>query len=170
MIRGLRSELSKNSHAKSKFIIAFFRLASKTLNWPPLLWPLAKAIQVGYRIIVDWVMGVDIPIKTKIGEGLIIYHGIALVINENAIIGKNCILRHSTTIGNKIIEGTETLSPIIGDNVEIGAGVCIIGPVNIGDNCVIGVNSVVTKSLPPNSIAFGSPAKVIRSLDNVQKI
>ncbi|MNP55183.1 putative acetyltransferase [compost metagenome] len=115
-------------------------------------------------------MGVDIPIKTKIGEGLIIYHGIALVINENAIIGKNCILRHSTTIGNKIIEGTETLSPIIGDNVEIGAGVCTLGPVHIGDNCVISVNSVVTKCLPPNSIAFGSPAKVIRSLDNVQKI
>ena len=56
--------------------------------------------------------------------------------------------------------------PIIGDNVFIGAGAKILGDITIGDNCVIGANSVVVKSVPSNSIVAGVPAKVLRVREN----
>lgn len=102
-------------------------------------------------------MGVDIPPKVIIGSGLQIWHGMGLVINKKVIIGKNCVLRHTTTIGNKVSGGG---CPIIGDNVEIGAHSIIIGDIKIGNNVIIGAGSIVTKSLPDNSIAFGNPINI----------
>ncbi|MBC7401314.1 MAG: serine acetyltransferase, partial [Mucilaginibacter sp.] len=74
----------------------------------------------------------------------------------------NCTLRNSTTIGNKKqADGTFGPAPRIGNNVDIGANVIIIGDIEIGDNVVIGAGSVVTKSIPANSVAVGNPAKIL---------
>jgi serine acetyltransferase len=82
------------------------------------------------------------------------------VVHKHALIGENCTLRHSTTIGNAKEGGN---CPVIGDNVEIGAHVCIIGDITIGNNVVIGSGSVVVASIPSNSLAVGNPARVIKS-------
>lgn len=97
------------------------------------------------------------------GSGLRLFHGQGLVVNDSSVIGKNCTLRHTTTIGNKTLPtGEITKSPVIGDNVDIGAHSIIIGDITVGDNCVIGAGSVVTKDVPAGSVVVGNPAQVIR--------
>ncbi|OBU17231.1 hypothetical protein AYY19_10990 [Photobacterium aquimaris] len=110
--------------------------------------------------------GLDIPARTTIGKGLMMYHPQNIVINKEVVIGDNVILKHNITIGNKIDKITgKYVSPVIGNNVELSPGVIILGDVVIGDNCIIGAGSIVTKSIPKNSIAVGNPAKVIKKID-----
>lgn len=108
-----------------------------------------------YRVLTYWVMGTDLHHKTRIGSGLKIYHGMGLVVNPSAVIGKNATLRHNVTIGNYIKDGVVTKSPIIGDNVEVGCGAVILGEITVGDNVIIGANAVVTKDVPDNSKCYG---------------
>lgn len=105
--------------------------------------------------------GIHISPKTKIGDNLSIWHGTGLIVNENTIIGDNVTLRHNTTIGNAHSGGP---SPIIGDNVNVGANCVIIGGITIGDNSIIGAGSVVIKDVPSNTVVAGNPAKVIKQL------
>lgn len=102
----------------------------------------------------------------EIGPGFLISHVGSIVIGSNTRIGKNCDIRQSTTFGgnfNKKDKNGRT-KPWVGDNVSVGAGAVIIGPVNIGDHSIIGANSVVTKDIPSNVIASGIPAKVIKKI------
>ena len=90
-------------------------------------------------------------------------HGQSLVVNGQLFIREICSLKHSTTIRSKqLADGSMSLSPILGNNVDVGAHVCIIGPIKIGDNVTIGVGSVVVKDVPSNCVIAGNPAKVIR--------
>jgi putative colanic acid biosynthesis acetyltransferase WcaB len=108
------------------------------------------------------VLGIELPRKTTVGEGLSLYHGQALVVNKGTIIGNNCVLRNSTTIGHKkLADGTFSACPRIGNNVDIGANVCIIGDISIGDNVIIGAGSVVTKDVPADCVVVGNPARVL---------
>jgi putative colanic acid biosynthesis acetyltransferase WcaB len=115
-----------------------------------------------YRYTVEWVWGIEIPRKTTIGKGLYLFHGQALVLNQGVVIGDNCTLRNSTTIGHKKnVDGTFSRCPRIGNNVDIGANVVIIGDIEIGDNVIIGAGTVVTKSIPANSVVVGNPARIL---------
>ncbi|ASU36115.1 serine acetyltransferase [Mucilaginibacter xinganensis] len=115
-----------------------------------------------YRFIVEWNLGIELPRKLTIGKGLSLYHGQALVVNKDTVIGENCVLRNSTTIGHKkLADGTHSRCPRIGNNVDIGANVCIIGDVTIGDNVIIGAGAVVIKDVPANSVAVGNPARIL---------
>jgi putative colanic acid biosynthesis acetyltransferase WcaB len=147
---------------KAQFVLFLFRLAqlinrsmiAKVIFYPYLLL---------YRYWVDWVWGIELPRKLTVGKGLSLYHGHALVLNQGVIIGNNCTLRNSTTIGHKqLIDGTFSACPRIGNNVDIGANVCIIGDVTIGDNVIIGAGSVVVKNIPANSVAVGNPAILLK--------
>jgi putative colanic acid biosynthesis acetyltransferase WcaB len=120
---------------------------------------------VFYRFFVEWFLGIELPWKTRIGCGLIVYHGQALVVNDGTIIGANCTLRHSVTIGNKQVGDSYSACPILGNNVDVGAHVCIIGPIKIGNNVQIGAGSVVVKDIPDNCIVVGNPARVVRSFN-----
>ena len=102
-------------------------------------------------------LGFDIP-RNVFGPGLNIHHYGCIVVNAHAKVGKNCNLQQHTTIG----QGSRGDYAVIGDNVFIGTGAKIIGPVHIADNCQIGANAVVTKDfLEEGSIIAGVPAKVI---------
>ncbi len=100
-------------------------------------------------------------ISSEVSGGLVAYHPYATIINAQKI-GKNFIFRNSLTIGNK--NNDNRLLPVIGDNVEVGANVVIIGDIEIGDNVIIGAGSVVVKSIPSNSVVAGNPAKIIKRL------
>lgn len=90
--------------------------------------------------------------------GLNIWHSGNIVVNGEAKIGKNCLLRGDNCIG-KIYNGK---SPIIGDNVDIGVGAKIIGDIQIGNNVIIGAQSVVNKSFSDDVVIAGVPAKIIK--------
>lgn len=127
-----------------------------------IIWLLFVPYLILYRVLVEWLLAVEVPAKTQIGSGFIIRHGQALVVNDNTIIGRDVTVRHSTTIGNK---GTMNKDcPVIGDRVDIGSNVVILGGVSIGDDAVIGAGSVVVKDVPAGSVVVGNPARIIRSI------
>jgi serine O-acetyltransferase len=106
----------------------------------------------------------SIPYQASIGKGTKFGHGgIAVVINKKVAIGKNCVIGSCVTIGGK---SKQEEVPVIGDFVYIASGARVLGNVKIGDNVIIGANSVVVKDVPSNCMVGGIPAKVIRT--NIQ--
>ncbi len=103
--------------------------------------------------------GFHIPINV-IEEGLCIVHTGPIYINENAKIGKYFRIHPMTTIGKNI--GKNNASPKIGNGVWVGPGSRLFGDIEIGDNVVVGVNTVVNKSFPSNVTIAGTPAKIIK--------
>lgn len=107
----------------------------------------------------------DIPFTAKIEEGLFMGHPKGVVLHPLCIIGKNVTILQEVTIGGnigKMKDGRE--APTIGNNVLIGAGAKVLGPISIGDNSMIGANAVVIKDVPSNSVAVGVPAKVVKKV------
>ncbi|WP_457558576.1 serine O-acetyltransferase [Candidatus Harpocratesius sp.] len=104
--------------------------------------------------------GIDIHPGAKIGKHFFIDHGSGVVIGETTEIGNNVTLFQNVTLGGTSIK-KEKRHPTLGNNIIIGAGAKILGPVIIGNNVKIGANSVVTKNVPSNSIAVGVPARII---------
>jgi len=112
------------------------------------------------QLLIFLLFNAVVPYKTLIGEKCIIAHGgSGVVINEKVIIGNNVLICQQVTIGGT---GIGQSLPVIGNDVYIGAGAKIIGPVVIGDHSVIGANAVVTKSIPSHCVAAGVPAKIIK--------
>lgn len=111
--------------------------------------------------ISRWLTGIEIHPGAKIGRRFFIDHGMGVVIGETAEIGDDVTIYHQVTLGGTSTK-KEKRHPTIGNNVIIGAGAKILGPVNIGDKCKIGANSVVIKDVPPNSTVVGVPGRVVK--------
>lgn len=107
------------------------------------------------------ITGSDISYSATIDGGLLISHGMGVIIGSNVFIGKNVKLMNDITVGSKWARNGKDGQPIIGNNVSIGVGARILGPVKIGNNVIIGANAVVLKDVPDNCIAVGIPAKII---------
>ena len=107
------------------------------------------------------ITGIEIHPGATIGKGLFIDHGMGVVIGETTEIGDNCTLYQGVTLGGT---GKETgkRHPTLGNNIMVGAGAKILGPVEIGDNAKIAAGAVVLQEIPENSTAVGIPAKVVR--------
>src|ERR671913_2053362 len=163
LINYIFQDWSSNYNIKSRLILVFFRMCHLLATTNKVTFILGLPILISYRIIVEWILCVEIPFKTKIGKHLVLFHGQGLVINNETTIGDNCTLRQSTTIGNSRMmdNGKFNGSPIIGNNVEIGANSIILGPITIGDNVTIGAGSVIVKSIESNCTVVGNPARVI---------
>lgn len=159
------SKLNWNHSNPKPFVIIFcFRLTSYlALHRFKILKYLSYPIRIMYRLLIEWFLGVEIPDTTKVGHSLIIHHGIGLVLNADVIIGDNVILRNNTTIGHKTDRFGKSLgSPTIGNHVNIGANVVIIGNIYIGDHAIIGAGTVVVKDVPSRAVVVGNPAKIIK--------
>ena len=103
-------------------------------------------------------IGIALPRSAKIGGGLRIDHFGAVVVGPGVVIGKRCTLRQGVTIGNR--KALDDM-PVLGDDVNVGAGAKILGAVHIGDNARIGANAVVLSDVPDGCTAVGVPAKIL---------
>ena len=105
--------------------------------------------------------GVEIHPAAKIGEGLFIDHGTGVVIGETAEIGKNCVIYQGVTLGGTGKESGKR-HPTLDDNVMVGAGAKVLGPIHIGSNVKIAAGAVVLDDIPDNATAVGVPARIVR--------
>ncbi len=112
--------------------------------------------------LARWLTGIEIHPGAKIGVGFFIDHGMGVVIGETAEIGDYVTLFQGVTLGGTGKERGKR-HPTLGNHVVVGAGAKILGGITIGDNVKIGANSVVLKSVPPNSTVIGVPARVIKT-------
>lgn len=103
--------------------------------------------------------GIQIPYQTKIGEGFRIVHFGAIVVNPDAVMGKNFNISEGCLIGNS--QGRKRGVPTIGNNVCMNANSIIIGGVTIGDNVVIAPGAFINFDVPDNAVVVGNPGKVI---------
>ena len=104
--------------------------------------------------------GIEIHPGATIGKSLFIDHGMGIVIGETAEIGDNCTIYHQVTLGGTG-KDVGKRHPTIGNNVLIGAGASVLGPVVIGNNVRVAAGSVVLNNLPHNATAAGVPARVV---------
>ena len=109
--------------------------------------------------------GIEIHPKAKIGNNLFIDHGMGVVIGETSDIGDNVTIYHMATLGgispsiNSDDQRNSKRHPTLMDNVVVGSGAQVLGPVVVGKNAKIGANAVVTKDVPENAVMVGIPAK-----------
>jgi serine O-acetyltransferase len=109
--------------------------------------------------LTRFLTGIEIHPGATIGRRFFIDHGMGVVIGETAEIGDDVMLYHGVTLGGRSLQHGKR-HPTIGDRVTVGAGAKILGPVSIGADSAIGANAVVTRDVPPESIATGIPAVV----------
>ena len=110
--------------------------------------------------ISRFLTGIEIHPAVKIGKNIFIDHGMGVVIGETTIIGDNVSIYQGVTLGGTKWEKKKR-HPTINDNVIIGAGAKVLGPISVGKNSKIGANSVVTRNVPSNTTVIGIPARVI---------
>ena len=109
--------------------------------------------------------GIEIHPKAKIGKNLFIDHGMGVVIGETSDIGDNVTIYHMATLGgispsiNSNDQREIKRHPTLQDNVVVGSGAQVLGPITVGKNAKIGANAVVTKDVPENGVMVGIPAK-----------
>jgi serine O-acetyltransferase len=107
------------------------------------------------------VTGVEIHPAARIGRGLFIDHGSGVVIGETAEVGDHVTIYQGVTLGGTGFARGKR-HPTVGDEVMIGAGSALLGPIEVGDRCKIGANSVVIHDVPPNSTVVGNPGHPVR--------
>ena len=167
----LQSIIDRDPAAKSKLGLILTYPGVKAIFFHKIshFFSLAKFDLIA-RIISQFsrfLTGIEIHPKAKIGKNLFIDHGMGVVIGETSEIGNNVTIYHNVTLGgispsiNSNQQRDIKRHPTLEDNVVVGSGAQILGPITIGKNSLIGSNSVVTKDVPEKSVMAGIPAKRI---------
>ena len=165
----LQSIIDRDPAAKSKVSLILTYPGVKAIFFHKIanFFAIAKFDLVA-RIISQtsrFLTGIEIHPKAKIGKNLFIDHGMGVVIGETSEIGNNVTIYHNVTLGgiapsiNSNDQRNMKRHPTLEDNVVVGSGAQILGPITIGKNSLIGSNSVVTKDVPEKSVMAGIPAK-----------
>lgn len=108
------------------------------------------------------IYGIELPYSVELGRRVVIEHQGGIVIHGNCSIGDDTIIRQNCTLGIRRLDDPQG-APSIGQNVSIGAGAAILGPVTIGNGSSIGANAVVLDDVPAGSVALGVPARIAKS-------
>jgi serine O-acetyltransferase len=111
--------------------------------------------------ISRWLTGIEIHPAAKLGRRLVIDHGMGVVIGETAEVGDDCYFYHQVTLGVARTSSSSKRHPTVGNNVIIGAGAKVLGPITVGDNARIGANSVVVDPVPADTTVVGVPARPV---------
>jgi len=108
--------------------------------------------------------GIEIHPGATLGSGVFIDHGMGVVIGETATVGDGCLLYQGVVLGGVSLERKKR-HPDLGRNVVVGAGACILGPLQLGDNSRVGAGSVVVRDVPSGATVVGIPAKIVATED-----
>ena len=165
----LESIIKRDPAAKSKLYVILTYPGVKAIFFHKIanFFSIAKFDLIA-RIISQFsrfLTGIEIHPKAKIGKNLFIDHGMGVVIGETSNIGDNVTIYHMVTLGgispsiNSDDQRNTKRHPTLMNNVVVGSGAQILGPVVIGKNAKIGANAVVTKNVPENAIMVGIPAQ-----------
>lgn len=130
---------------------------------PRPLRPVAKAAYLALFKLVEIASGISLPVHAQIGRGFYIGHFGGIIVHPDTVMGARCSISQGVTIG--VLGGVRTGVPRFGDDVYIGAGAKILGPVTVGDGAVIGANAVVLEDVPAGATAVGVPARIIEKSD-----
>ena len=172
----LQSIIDRDPAAKSKLSLILTYPGVKAIFFHKIanFFAIAKFDLVA-RIISHFsrfLTGIEIHPKAKIGKNLFIDHGMGVVIGETSEIGDNVTIYHMVTLGgispsiNSDSQRQIKRHPTLMDNVVVGSGAQILGPVVIGENAKIGANAVVTKDVPNNAVMIGIPARNVGTTSN----
>ncbi|ACZ12310.1 serine O-acetyltransferase [Sulfurospirillum deleyianum] len=137
--------------------------------WAVVNYRMAHALHVkGFRTLARVIMGIsqiitniDIHPACTIGRRVFLDHAFGVVIGETAIVGDDVLIYQGVTLGGVSLARGMKRHPTIGNKTVIGSGAKVLGDIHIGENCRIGSNSVVVKSIPDDSTAVGIPARII---------
>ena len=165
----LDSIIKRDPAAKSKLSVVLTYPGAKAVFFHRIanFFAIAKFDLIA-RIISQFsrfLTGIEIHPNAKIGKNLFIDHGMGVVIGETSEIGDNVTIYHMVTLGgispsiNSDDQRNTKRHPTLMDNVVVGSGAQILGPVVVGKNAKIGANAVVTKDVDENSVMVGIPAK-----------
>jgi len=163
----IRTVFEKDPAARSIMEVIFFYPGLHALwmhRFAHFLWThglkfLGRAVSQKARFFT----GIEIHPGAKIGKKFFIDHGMGVVIGETAEIGDGVLLYQGVVLGGTSLDKKKR-HPTVGNNVVIGAGAIVLGPVNIGDDARIGAGSVVVNDVPANSTVVGVPGRVSRGL------
>jgi serine O-acetyltransferase len=160
----LQAARDRDPSARSLFEIAlgypgvhavwFHRIAHRMWREPALRLP-ARLLSQAVRVLT----GIEIHPGAELGRRLFIDHGMGVVIGETAQVGDDVLLFHGVTLGGRSMRQGKR-HPTLGDNVTVGAGAKILGPVSIGSRVQIGANAVVITDVPTDHLAVGIPARI----------
>ena len=165
----LESIINRDPAAKSKISIILTYPGVKAI----FLYKIANFFSIAKMDLVARIIsqfsrfltGIEIHPNAKIGKNLFIDHGMGVVIGETSEIGDNVTIYHMVTLGgiSPSINSNEQRHvkrhPTLKDNVVVGSGAQVLGPVVVGKNAKVGANAVVTKDVPENAVMVGIPAK-----------
>jgi serine O-acetyltransferase len=113
-----------------------------------------------YRVLfklVQIVTGIELPCEARVGRNFTIDHFGGIIVSGYASFGDNCRIRTGVVVG--LARVNDPCAPVIGNNVDIGAGAKVLGRITVGDNVLIGANAVVVRDVPSNSIVTGVPGR-----------
>lgn len=165
IIQDIDSIMERDPAARSRFEVYFLYSGFKAIrayrkaNW---------CYRHNLKFLARWISqhsrhktGIEIHPGATIGKGLFIDHGMGVVIGETTIIGDNCTIYQNVTLGGTGKDHGKR-HPTLGNDVLVGSGAKVLGPINIGNNARIAAGAVVLNDVPDNSTAVGIPAKVVR--------
>jgi serine O-acetyltransferase len=164
MLENIRSDLRAydgNWAAQGFWVMLVYRFGRWRYGVKPAI--LRKLFSFIYKLLfklIQIITGIELPCEADVGRNFIIDHFGGIIISGYAKFGNNCRIRNGVVVGLRRVD--EKFAPIIGNNVDIGAGAKLLGPITIGDNVIIGANAVVLGDVPADSIAVGVPA-IIKS-------
>ncbi len=162
MFTNIRADLRAhggNFGAQGFWALVVYRFGRWRYGVRPL--PLRKLCSLVYRILyklVQIVTGIELPCEVELGRNFVIDHFGGIVVSGYARFGDNCRIRNGVVVG--LARTDDPCAPVIGDNVDIGAGAKVLGRIRVGNNVLIGANAVVTRDVPDDSLAVGIPAVI----------
>ena len=175
----LQSVIDRDPAAKSKLSVVLTYPGVKAVLFHQLahFFSVAKFDLIARMISQSsrFLTGIEIHPKAKIGKNLFIDHGMGVVIGETSEIGNNVTIYHGVTLGgiSPSIDSDKQRDvkrhPTLKNNVVVGSGAQILGPVTVGENAKIGANAVVTKDVPDNAVMVGVPAKNVGTVSPTDK-
>jgi serine O-acetyltransferase len=145
--------------AQGFWVMLVYRFGRWRYGIRPIL--LRKIFSLIYKLLYKFIQvitGIELPCEVEVGSGFVIDHFGGVIVSGFSKFGDNCRIRNGVVVGLKNVG--DPGGPVIGNNVDIGAGAKVLGKIRIGNNVLIGANAVVITDVPDNSIAVGVPAVI----------